>query len=37
MDAGSGHIIRNESEVRPGQKLKTMLGEGEISSEVRES
>jgi exodeoxyribonuclease VII large subunit len=34
MDAASGRIIRSKDEVRAGQKLRTKLASGEISSEA---
>lgn len=35
-DAASGKVIRNSSEVRPGQKLKSRLATGEVRSVVEE-
>lgn len=35
MEADTGKIIRSPKDVRPGQKLRTKLGMGEIQSEVR--
>ena len=34
MDAASGRVIRAAREVRPGQKLRLKLNEGEVQSEV---
>ena len=36
MDAASGHIIRSDRETHPGQRLRTKLANGEVSSDVSE-
>jgi exodeoxyribonuclease VII large subunit len=34
LDAKSGKVLRQASQVKPGQKLRTRLAEGEVSSQV---
>jgi exodeoxyribonuclease VII large subunit len=36
MDAATGVVLRNAAETKPGQRLKTRLKTGEISSTVEE-
>lgn len=36
MDAGTGKVLRSRTEVKPGQRLRTRLKNGEISSRVEE-
>jgi len=35
MDAATGKVLRDAAEIQAGQKLKTRLAKGEISSEVQ--
>jgi exodeoxyribonuclease VII large subunit len=35
MDAANGKVLRDAGKIQPGQKLKTRLAKGEISSEVQ--
>jgi exodeoxyribonuclease VII large subunit len=35
LDAASGKVLRDAQKVKPGQKLRTRLAKGEISSETR--